>query len=351
MVQALDGESIARSNATTGQQFRTDALRVFVVASISGGTGGGMSLDMGYAVRAILQKLGLAHTEVIGVMLHSTGRDPRHSELARVNALAWLSEFNHFQQFENPYPGDVSCGLPAHAAGVTAFDYTYLVELGENLDETEFEIATHAVAEYLRFNTLSPASAFFDACRASATADLAQDSGERPQASLRSFGVHRQATAPVELQDEFANLVSQQVLAVWRGAAANSDPSDWEADQQQFIQRLRLDAAGIAGNARSLIELELGMQPAEFLAARLQDKTASNVTSGEAALDAIDRVFDRKQTEEKLGRGDLLLGRTPAEIVAPLAEKLRAEVRRWISRRIDDPNQRILKRAAGRELG
>ena len=165
MSQAIDPESIAASNAATGQEFRSGALRVMVVASISGGTGGGMALDIGYAVRAILQKLGVAESRVVGMMMHSTDRDARHSELARVNAFSWLSEFNHFQQPENAYPGDTSCGLPAHPPGVTAFDQTYLLHLGENLDGTEFEQATQAVADYLHLDALSAAGAFFDACR------------------------------------------------------------------------------------------------------------------------------------------------------------------------------------------
>ena len=81
-------------------------------------------------------------------MMHSTGRDARHSELARVNAFAWLTEFHHFQQPENLYPGDASCGLPPHAAGVPPFDHTYLIHLGENLDGVEFDQATQSVAEY-----------------------------------------------------------------------------------------------------------------------------------------------------------------------------------------------------------
>ena len=100
--------------------------------------------------------------------MHSTGGDPRHCELARVNAFSWLTEFEHFQQSENAYPGDASCGLPPHPAGVPAFDNTYLLHLGENLSAVEFDQATHCVADYLCLNALTPAAAFFDACRESA---------------------------------------------------------------------------------------------------------------------------------------------------------------------------------------
>ena len=63
MIAGTDAESMAVSEQTRlGNEFRSDALRVYVVASISGGTGGGMALDIGYAVRAILEKLGVAES-------------------------------------------------------------------------------------------------------------------------------------------------------------------------------------------------------------------------------------------------------------------------------------------------
>jgi hypothetical protein len=334
MVQSLDATAIAKSNAAIGQQFRTDALRVIVVASISGGTGSGMSLDIGYAVRAILQKLGLTHGQVIGLMMHSTGRDARHSELARVNAFSWLTEYHHFQQFENPYPGDVSCGLPAHAAGVPAFDHTYLLQLGDNLDGCEYDQATQSVAEYIRLSTLSPASAFFDGCRQS----LSMSPPDAPAlAILRSFGVYRQRATPTEICDEFAGLVTQHVLSIWRGAAASSTTSNGDADDHQVVLRLQLDAAGIAANARSLIELELRTDAASFLASWLDGQPPGNATTGMAS---IDQLFGKNPSGVESGPVTLL-GRTPAEIVTPLSEKLRREVRRWVSQCIDDPDERL----------
>jgi hypothetical protein len=337
MVQALDPASLAKSSATVNQAFRADAMRVIVVASISGGTGGGMSLDVGYAVRAILQKLGLAQAQIFGLMMHSTGRDARHNELARVNAFSWLTEYHHFQQFENPYPGDVSCGFPAHAAGVPAFDFTYLVHLGEYLDGGEFDQATQAVAEYIRLNTLSPASAFFDACRMHLSTPHA--TAAAASAHLRSFGVHHYLPASTEFNDEFARAVSQHVLSIWRGTAASAGTNDAETNGIQLVQRLQLGATEIAANARSLIEVELGMEPAAFLAGWLKDQASTSTSAAATNLESIDQVFGRGSNEP--GCDVSLLGRTPAVIVAPLAEKLGMEVRRWISRHIDEPRHRL----------
>ena len=153
-----------------------------------------MALDIGYAVRAIAQKLGVSNSRIVGFMMHATDREARHSELARVNAFSWLSEFNHFQQPENSYPGDSSCGLPAHLPGVSAFDQTYLLHLGESLDIAEFEQATQAVADYLCLDIFSTAGNFFDVCR-----DTPLDEGPKPEqtpmTNLRSFGLSRRTAA------------------------------------------------------------------------------------------------------------------------------------------------------------
>lgn len=336
LVQALDPESLAKSSSTTGCKFRQNTVRVFVVASIAGGTGSGMSLDIGYAVRAILQKMGLAELDLIGLMMHSTGRDARHSELARVNAYSWLSEFNHFRQSDHPYPGDISCGLPGHAAGVPAFDHTYLVHLGDSLEAAEFDQATHGVADYLRFNTLSPARVFFDSCRTAASEDKAADSA---LPTLRAFGIYRPTVASPSLSDEMVNLVCEQVFESWRTGPAGGSPPDARSEDQQSIKRLQLDSAGATANCRALLELD--MKAAEG-SLRAQMLTSSDVTANRAVLLAtVDQIFDGHETSSESRDCKVTRDGAAAKIIAPLLEKLRSEVRRLIARRIEDPAYRL----------
>jgi serine/threonine protein kinase len=338
MSQAIDPQTTSQSSVTTGQQFRSGALRVFVVASISGGTGSGMALDIGYAVKAILQKLGVAESRVIGIMMHSTDRDARHSELARVNAYSWLSEFNHFRQHDKPYPGDVSCGLPAHGSGITPFDQTYLLNLGDGLDPTEFEQATQTVAEYLQLDTLTCAGAFFDTCR------------ETGNSTLRSFGISCRTPASTEFCDGFASVISQQVLSSWvgrirsvrRGPENSVDQTKVESNDPEFVQiirRLQLETAGITVNSRALVEHKLGTDPATFLSNWL---IQSGQTGAEPAIQlrAIEQIFccDRQGVVEG---ANSVAGESVSSIVEPLAEKLRSELRRWIERRLNSPQHRL----------
>ncbi|MEX0612727.1 MAG: tubulin-like doman-containing protein, partial [Pirellulales bacterium] len=343
MTQSVDAESIAASSRALGQQFRADALHVYVVASISGGTGGGMAIDIGYAVRSMLEKLGLKDTHVCGIMMHSTGGDPRHCELARVNAFSWLTEFNHFQQGDHAYPGDPSCGLPAHLGGVPPFDRTYLVHLGENLGGVEFDQATQSVAEYLQLSTLTPASSFLAACREAAKCQ----SETKPVGTatrLRSFGIYRRTAAPSEFCEHFASVVSRQVLSNWwpaEPASAGNRQSQATQDAMQLARRLQLDSAGMATNARALVDLQLGTDAATFLSVWFNKHGLAAEATEHARLEVVDRVFGPAEPTGSEDQKISLLGGSVAAIVEPLAEKLRGEVRRWISSRIDDTRERL----------
>ena len=358
--QAIDPESLATSRETFGQDFRGQCVRVFVVASISGGTGSGMALDIGYAVRAVLENLQLQDAKITGLMLHSTGSEPRYSELARVNSFAWLAEFQHFLLPENAYPGDSSCGLPAHPAGTSAFDYTYLIHLGEHLSRTEFDQATQSVAEYLRLSVATPAARYFDEIRAD-TSGIQSDAPTVGIGSLRSFGLWQRPAAPNEFGDEFAALVSQNVLARWQpsddGTALSSlllATSGDESEQvdlgercraatgaTQLVKRLQLDSTGIAANTRALVELQLGGDATSFLATWFAKQTSTREAAENVQLKAIDRIFGASDEFHMEGRKIFLLGQPVSVIVQPLQEKLCSEIRRWVYGRIDEPRERI----------
>ena len=347
MSQAIDPESISASSAIVEQEFRPDALRVMVVASISGGTGGGMALDVGYAVRTILQKLGISESRIVGIMMHSTDRDARYSELARVNAFSWLSEFNHFQAQKNAYPGDASCGLPAHPPGVSAFDQTYLVHLGANLDDAEFEQATQAVADYVQLDALSAVGTYLNACR-DTLLNANSAPNETARTNLRSFGVVKRTAASIEFCDKFAGAITQHILSSWLGSERKPSRSvvdgrasaSADSDRLQLVRRLQLDTTGVLTNVRALVTFQLGAEQTDFLFGWLRKSNVADENYS-AQLRAIDQMF----TGRYEGAADdevSLLGKPASVIVQPLADKLRGELRHWIMRRLDDPSHRVV---------
>ena len=344
MMQAVEPESIMASTATTGLEFRNDALRIYIVASISGGTGSGAVLDVAYAVRAMLKKLDITNVEVVGIMLHSTGRDPRHCELARVNAYSWLTEYHHFHQADASYPGDTSCSLPPHEAGVSAFDHTYFVHLGDSLDENEFDRATRSVADYLRLNAISPAQVLFDAAR---------ESSDQPDANLRSFGIHQRDAVPSELLTAAVELVSTGLLQQWQSHCAKPTPLSSEshngtdgneendnADEQAkaLFQELHLSPASLAAQARSLVEAQLGGDAATFLNLWLMQRLSPSQTNDQRRWEAIEDVFGGSPSATRADAKPTLLGLPVTDIVQPLAEKLAGDARTRLMELLDQPN-------------
>jgi serine/threonine protein kinase len=124
------------------------APRVLVVASISGGTGSGMVLDLAYAARQELRTAGFADATVDGVLLHSTpvgaGRDK-----ALLNAIATLGELDHYSAPGSFYPGEPLMQIPPFHGNNQTFSNTQFLHLGEDLDHSTWLRAVDNVAELL----------------------------------------------------------------------------------------------------------------------------------------------------------------------------------------------------------
>jgi serine/threonine protein kinase len=93
---ALNPEAIHITGRYTGLEPRTNRPRVFVVTGLAGGTGGGMFLDLAYAVRARLKRLGYEAPDVVGVLIVPPADPTLTPSQALGNTFAALTELNHF---------------------------------------------------------------------------------------------------------------------------------------------------------------------------------------------------------------------------------------------------------------
>ncbi|HET6574427.1 MAG TPA: tubulin-like doman-containing protein [Fimbriiglobus sp.] len=99
----LDPQALADSELATGLSVRTNRPRVYVVAGLGGGTGGGMFLDVAYAVRERLQRLGY-EPDVVGVLLAPPDDpDEEVAPQAQANTYAALTELHHYSRPETAY--------------------------------------------------------------------------------------------------------------------------------------------------------------------------------------------------------------------------------------------------------
>jgi serine/threonine protein kinase len=96
----LDPEALEASIKKTGLQLRSNRPRVYVVASLAGGTGSGIFIDLAYVVRGILKSLGYPQPHVIGLLLAPVADLNSPQKKGLVNTMAALTELNHFSTQE-----------------------------------------------------------------------------------------------------------------------------------------------------------------------------------------------------------------------------------------------------------
>jgi serine/threonine protein kinase len=246
------------SRQAVGLEVSSDYPRVIIVASISGGTGSGMVLDVAYAVRKVLNSLGLPHDGLCGLLVHSTGRNPAQQELAAANAYSCLSELTHYSRTRR-YPGDPDGLLPA-IEGSGPFAQTYLVHLGDDLDDRQFDTATDELASYLYLSTVTGAGSVFEKCRQESAAE-----GRPPSSAqrLRTFAVCQVGCSQTGLPTLATAYLNKRLIERWSGVD----------DQFETIGRLATQHAA---------ELRLGVDQLMEQTHQFLEKQSGRATNGEA---------------------------------------------------------------------
>ena len=173
--------------------------RVFVLSSISGGTGGGMLFDAAYAVRQLLAEMGFDQRDVCGVMSHATLNKNAANDLRKANAYAALTELHFFNHCGGGFKTGAASVLPAGELSEPPFTDAYLINLGDNLSEAELETGCSAIARYLYLDVATACGRLLDQCREATREQIAADDGVprlRALPSMRSAATSTRSPRP-----------------------------------------------------------------------------------------------------------------------------------------------------------
>ena len=256
LAEAASPEAKAKTIETTGADLRNETPRVFIVASISGGSGGGMLFDLAYGVRELLGELGLPSGAVCGMMLHATHNKSAGNDLRKANAYATLTELNYFNHGGGFRAGAAGTS-PASESAEPPFTDAYLVNLGENLSDAELDAASGAVARYLYLDAATSCGAALDCCRDAAQQRIRADDGVR---RLRSFGVHTIGCDKYAIVSAQADLLCHQLVAGWHSdQQLHRRPETPELEIDELVQRLNAAAdKALGGNSETQFQALLG---------------------------------------------------------------------------------------------
>lgn len=351
-------QSLLARTSTTADTFAIP--RVVLLASISGGTGGGMVTDLAFAVRQILQEIN-GHAEVLLVLAHATARGVTAQELAAVSAYATLTELNHTLRPGGYFPGDGACGLAAREAGNIPPE-AYLVHLGEELTAEQFQAGCDRLADFLFLETATPVGGYFSAARA-ADAALGRSNSLR----LRSIGLCNAGLSQDQLVDRFTEDVCRSVVSRWAGeprqqetrkfrrtlaemtsAATAQDPAEV---RQLELETMTAGRAALMGFSQErLLDLvhqfatqEMGGSPDQHFQKILKENggTPGSAPPWEQWLSGANRVLGLRKTDSHQAAPlsplrTALQARLP-EISAPLSGALQ----KWLQELPEDSSVRV----------
>ena len=221
--------------------------RVFLLTSIAGGIGSGMSLDLAYTIKLLLNENGLASNHLTGLLLNSNYQRNRDPGLSAANAFAFLTEMRHF--VEHGFPGDPSIGLPEFG-DEPPFDYTYFTELGNDLSQSDFDKKTEQIAEYIYLSSTSKCSEFFDGCR--------NLESEIEHLALRTFGLSHSNQTSSGLVD----MVGNGLVRLWTQGDSEIEFNEFEYSEAFFkAHDIEQDSVLNLINAQALEILEGSFEP------------------------------------------------------------------------------------------
>jgi eukaryotic-like serine/threonine-protein kinase len=100
----LNPQALTDSQVNTGLEIATNRPRVYVIASLAGGTGSGMFLDVAYALRYRLKRLGYTDPDVVGMLtVPPEGSAAELAAHAQANTYAALTELHHYSREDTSY--------------------------------------------------------------------------------------------------------------------------------------------------------------------------------------------------------------------------------------------------------
>jgi hypothetical protein len=355
MSAAADSKAIDASRQRSGLDFQTGSLRVYVVASISGGTGGGIAIDLAYAAQLVRDQLNLSDAGVLGILMHFTTANPRHREVGLINTFSWLKEYDHYCRPNGQYPGDSSCGLPAQGPNKKPFDHTYLTHIGDGLNDEDLIQAAGTVADYIYLDLLTPAGAYIDACR-KAPCELPPFVAR--QAPLRTFGLSRTSVVQHDLLDDAVCAVAGDAVSGWLGRATQSANSGRPGpthpaprgdaagpDKSDEIVRALGEAVNLEAlkqNAARLLHDELRSDPQDYFKCLLAEVGSSSSATWNDVIRAIDAQFGiAENLRDYVEMPGTVLSRPVRAITRPCSAKLAGTIQHAVLRLVDDLRHRL----------
>ena len=102
-------------------------VKIYVVSSLTGGSGSGMYIDVVHVLRHLLDEEGLSETEILSLLTTNRFQGDPSSPLALHSTKSTLTELEYLMRPENGYPGDIGANWPMVPAARSPLHSAYVI--------------------------------------------------------------------------------------------------------------------------------------------------------------------------------------------------------------------------------
>ncbi|BBD68797.1 hypothetical protein NIES4072_38770 [Nostoc commune NIES-4072] len=231
-------------------------LNVFVVGSISGGTGSGMLIDIGYCLRNWLKGQGSPLITAI-VPMPNAFASINVGDRVLANGYAALMELSYFSDYRTEYVAKFSAGLVDEVRNkLPPFDFTYLV--GTKNGESEFNLdqIREMIAQNVFLDLTSDFSPHKRSIRDNIKGAWAQaDSGGRgyPK-NFMSFGLSTIEIPVAQIRNSLSNRLSMDLVNWWLNDSVSLPPNVLDLVQNDILKPMRLTETELLADLSSAVD-------------------------------------------------------------------------------------------------
>jgi len=332
-------------------------FQVVVIASISGGTGGGCFADLGLSIRQIIREERIERASVEGVMILAAGMRKEQRELAQANSYVTLTELRYYLDPNCRFPGVKALGLNAAETGLSLFDQVYLADFGDIVSQEGIETSSYLLAEHVYLRRGTP-------CGRTLTTHRLESEGDGNGLKLRSFRLARLGFPRAGLRHMVVREACKRIISRWlhgiprradleeipgperieESAAMRLPAPELEADH--FFAALELDEKRFQEVFLERLEQARGSDP--LMSLQRQARELLEVRDRAGAGRALVRFFD--ELDGRLCAGSITNQDHPPS--SALEQKLRNafthdrhelehRLEAWVRQVVEDPARRL----------
>lgn len=305
----LSDEILEKTSEETSLGLRTNRPRIYVIAGLGGGTGGGMFIDLAHLIRNELRGVGYSKPDVVGMFLVPPGN---RAGTALGNTYAALQELLHFQARRTRYITRFDKSEAPVMDQDAPFARVALLQLPKSVNPIARQNVVGRVARSIYNEILTTTGRVVDEIR-----DVYRNAYPTAEPTCQSFGLFRLTWPRPEVLSAATRRFAQRLIHRWTSKDASNlrEPvATWL--EEQWTER-QLDLEHLVQGFEDAAHTQLREEPEKVFDAFIDPLRTRTPSSSKLDAGSVCTVLE--ELLKLVGKADAAAPDSAGSLRAPLA--------------------------------